>query len=238
MRDTIGAGRAAVASATAARLHGLMIDTSAHGRLLEHAPLGDLAAFAEACRQVGLLTCFGGRLEAPDVPRLLRLRPDLLSFRGALRRNGQFDAAALTVIRELMPRRTAALTVASNAATDRVFVRDFIAHASIGAYGRERGAPQRVRFNVDVEVARIDHVARDMRDIFSYDLVLDAIRLILERGHVGLVETLADEVAAAVLQHGRVVRVAIQVEKLDMIDGALGVAITRTRADLAPSRAP
>ena len=122
------------------------------------------------------------------------------------------------------------------AATDRVFVRDFVMPASIGAYGRERGARQRVRFNVDVEVARIERTARDMRDVFSYDLVLDAIRLILGHGHVALVETLAEQVAAAVLHHPRVEKVDVRIEKLDMIEGTLGVAITRTRADASALR--
>jgi dihydroneopterin aldolase len=67
--------------------------------------------------------------------------------------------------------------------------------------------------------------------VFSYDLVLDAIRLILGRGHIAFVETLAEEIAAAVLHHPRVEKVDVRVEKLDMIDGTLGVAITRTRSD-------
>ena len=228
----------AVDAAARAGLVGLMIDTTAGGRLLEGSGIAALAAFTTACRAAGLLAGLGGLLEAPDVARLLLVAPDILAFRGALRRGGRFEAAALSLIRDLVPRHAGAAPppVRPAAATDRVFVRDFVVPASIGAYGRERGARQRVRFNVDVEVGRIDRTARDMRDVFSYDLVLDAIRLILGRGHVALVETLAEQVAAAVLQHPRVEKVDVRIEKLDMIEGTLGVAITRTRADAPAPR--
>ncbi len=35
--------------------------------------------------------------------------------------------------------------------------------------------PQRVRFNVDIDVRRLDHVPEDMRDVLSYDVVTDGI---------------------------------------------------------------
>jgi dihydroneopterin aldolase len=70
----------------------------------------------------------------------------------------------------------------------------------------------------------------DMRSIFSYDVILDAIRLVVGRGHVDFVETLAEEVAAIVLRHARVRSVRVNVQKLDVIDGSVGVEIRRERA--------
>jgi dihydroneopterin aldolase len=69
-----------------------------------------------------------------------------------------------------------------------------------------------------------------MRDVFSYDIVVDTIRLILSRGHVDLVETLAERVADALLSYPRVCRVIARVEKLDVIEGRVGIEITRERA--------
>jgi dihydroneopterin aldolase len=111
-----------------------------------------------------------------------------------------------------------------------VFVRDFVVLARIGAYDFERGAPQRVLFDVDVLVRRAAAHADDMRAVFSYDIILDAIRLVAGRGHVELVETLAEEVAAILLRHARVRSVRINVRKLDVIDGSVGVEILRERA--------
>ncbi len=65
------------------------------------------------------------------------------------------------------------------AETDRVFVHDLVMPCSIGAYDFERGLKQDVRFNIDVDVRRLQHHSDDMRYIFSYDLIVDAIKIIL-----------------------------------------------------------
>jgi dihydroneopterin aldolase len=69
-----------------------------------------------------------------------------------------------------------------------------------------------------------------MRSIFSYDVILDAIRLVVGGGHVDFVETLAEGVAAILLKHARVRSVRVNVRKLDVIKGVVGVEIRRERA--------
>jgi (5-formylfuran-3-yl)methyl phosphate synthase len=69
-----------------------------------------------------------------------------------------------------------------------------------------------------------------MRSIFSYDVILDAIRLAVGRGHVDFVETLAEEVAALLLKHARVRTVRVNIRKLDVIEGEVGIEIRRERA--------
>lgn len=125
--------------------------------------------------------------------------------------------------------------------TDRVFVHDFVLPVRIGAYARERASPQPVRFNVEAVIARPQWIAQQhgpaavsrwepgMRDVFSYDLIRDGIRMLVDAGHVALVETLAERVAAMALAHPRVLRVAVKVEKLNAGAGVVGVAIERTR---------
>jgi len=114
---------------------------------------------------------------------------------------------------------------------DLVFIRDFLATADLGAYKREHGAPQRVVFNVEASVERAATRADDMRAVFSYDVILDAIRLVTGRGHVNFIETIAEDVADIVLKHPRVRRVRVRVEKLDIIEGGVGVEIARDRID-------
>ena len=113
--------------------------------------------------------------------------------------------------------------------TDRVFVRDFELAMQIGAYAREYGKTQRVRFDVEVRVLRQTHAPADMRDVFSYDIITDSIRVIAAREHVVLVEGLAETIAARLLTYPRVVSVTVRVEKLDTGPGGVGVEITRER---------
>ena len=121
--------------------------------------------------------------------------------------------------------------------TDRVFVHDLVLPVNIGAYAHEHGQPQRVRFDVSVQVARPAaqgrvQPARDMRDIYSYDIVSDGIRMLIAAGHVDLVETLAEQIAEVLLGDPRVVSATVQVTKLDTGSGHVGVAIERARDTL------
>jgi FolB domain-containing protein len=234
---------------------GAMLDTAhkASGRLLDHMTMAGLKEFVGAARQHGLMTGLAGSLEAPDVPRLLLLAPDFLGFRGALcaqrDRTAGIDPAAVGVIRELIPldaRSTAAVpppprhadyrllaargySLAPDAATDRIFVRDFVLPVRIGAYAREREKPQNVRFNIDVMIQRPGHVPEDIRDIFSYDVITDGIRIIVADEHIPLVETLAERIATLILGHPRVANVTVRVEKLEVGPGGVGVEIKRER---------
>jgi FolB domain-containing protein len=232
---------------------GAMLDTAAKGtgRLLDHMNVAALHEFVDRCRAEGLLCGLAGSLEAPDVPRLLSLRPDALGFRGALchghDRAAEIDRAAVRLIRDLIPRGEDRRSGADDGLgdlraiagrgrtdwaveTDTIFVHDLVLPCFIGAYDFERGARQNVRFNVDVEVRRTLIRADDMRDVFSYDLIMDAIRIILDRGHIDLIETVANELADRLLHHARVLRLRIRIEKLDVVPGAVGVEIRRERA--------
>lgn len=244
-------------SMAASGFSGAMLDTAwkGHGRLIDHRPLASLRAFVAECRAHGLTAGLAGALEAPDVPRLLLLDPDVLGFRGALcarhDRGAGLDPAAVETIRALIPgdprarpeppvskvdyRLMMARGVSGDPsrradATDRIFVRDFVLPVRIGAYAHERVRPQSVRFNVDARVLRPGHAPAGMRDVFSYDVITDGIRLLVAGEHVALVETLAERIAALVLTHPQVAGVTVRVEKLEVGPGGVGVEIARDRS--------
>jgi dihydroneopterin aldolase len=121
-------------------------------------------------------------------------------------------------------------------ARDRIFVRDFVLPVRIGAYAHERDRLQRVRFNVDVAVRRPAHAIEDMRDVLSYDIITDGIRMVAAQEDIALLETLAERIAAVVLSHARAAGVTVRVEKLDVGSGTLGVEIRRTRPATADAR--
>jgi dihydroneopterin aldolase len=246
---------------------GAMLDTAKKGagRLLDHMGVAALDHFIGRCRENGLTPGLAGSLEAPDVPRLLPLQPDYLGFRGSLcqgrAREAAIDAASVQMIRDLIPRESDGQDGSSETRidwrlllgrgfvpakeqlveTDLIFVHDLVLSCAIGAYDFERVQNQNVRFNIDVEVRRNDRRFDDMRGVFSYDLIIDAINIILGRGHVDLIETLASGVADEILRYLCVVRVCVRVEKLDVVRGTVGIEIKRERAAdqaAAGARAP
>ena len=238
---------------------GAMLDTRAKGagRLINYLDVARLEAFCDRCRAAGLTAGLAGSLEPPDIPRLLLVKPDILGFRGALcvarDRAARIEAEAVALVRDLIPRERceAAQNVdwrllgrglaggdEPEADLDRIFVRDFVIEADIGAYDFERGVKQRVAFDVEALTLRASAEPRDMRAIFSYDVILDAIRIVAAHGHHEFVEGLAEAVAAIVLRHERVRVVKIVARKLDVIAGAVGVEIVRRRAAAAAAPVP
>jgi dihydroneopterin aldolase len=201
---------------------GAMLDTphQAGGSLLQRMTLPQLGAFVEACRAASLSAGLAGGLEAPDIPRLLPLAPDILGL------HGRIDVAAL---RRLIPVDGSPVEIRAETAVDHVLVEDFVLPASIGAYARERGASQLVRFAVDASVMRTGRAVEGMQDVFSYDLITDGIRMLVAEGHVRFVETLAERIASLTLAHPRVRRVKVRVQKLQTGSGTVGVEIERIK---------
>jgi len=253
-----GADNSLIAQMAESSFAGVMLDT-AHKtgkRLLDHMDVTELSHFVDAAHAHGLIAGLAGSLETPDIPRLLLLAPDVLGFRRALcvdhDRNARIDPDAVAAVRCLIPADSLKLhhggeaapkvdyrvlaargySVDSNkgeAATDRIFVRDFDLPVSVGAYLHERTKPQKVRFNIDARIYRADRVAEDMRDVFSYDLITDSVRMVVAQEHIALMETLAERIAALILTYPRVASITVKVEKLDVGPGTVGVEIMRER---------
>ncbi len=253
-----GQDEALIALMAQSGFSGVMIDTfhKNGGRLLDYMDIAAIGHFTDEAHRHGLMAGLAGSLEAPDIPRLLLTAPDVLGFRRALctdeDRTSHLSADAIDIVRALIPKELlridAGVTPSAkvdyqllaargyslnphrdDAEVDRIFVRDFVLPVRIGAYAHERNKMQNVRFNVDVKALRADHIAKDMRDVVSYDLITDSVRMIIAQNHISLVETLAERIAALILTHPRVSSVTVRVEKLEVGPGAAGVEILRHR---------
>ena len=106
-------------------------------------------------------------------------------------------------------------------------MRDLVLDLEIGAYGHEYGRRQKVRFSVEARIDPIPDDARTMADIYSYDVIIDAIRALAEAGHTVLVEELATRLATTLKRDERVRQVRIRVEKLELGPDAVGIEILR-----------
>jgi len=240
------------------RFRGVMIDTlkKSNGRLFDHLDIAAIGRFVEVVHSHQLMAGLAGSLETPDIPRLLLAAPDVLGFRRALcvneDRTSKISPYAFDIVRGLIPKESRGFDTGigpsakvdyrllaargysldpnkDDAETDTIFVRGFILPARIGAYARERDNPQRVRFDVDAKVLRAEHVPEDMRDVVSYDLITDSIRIIIAQEHISLIETLAERIAALILTHPRVTSVTVRAEKVETGPGGVGVEIVRRR---------
>ena len=108
----------------------------------------------------------------------------------------------------------------------RLAIRDLMLSCSIGAYDAERRAPQRVRVNIVLWVRRRPGTRGDrLAEVLDYDRIADGVRALAGRGHINLLETLAQKIVDLSLAEPLVEGVRVAAEKPDVYVDAGGVAV-------------
>jgi 7,8-dihydroneopterin aldolase/epimerase/oxygenase len=105
-----------------------------------------------------------------------------------------------------------------------VFVRDLDCQALIGIYDHEKVKPQRVIVNIDLSVKE-GSGDDDISHVVSYEIIVKKVEAILAEGHINLVETLCEKIAASCLKDKRVIAARVRVEKPDIIPNARSVGV-------------
>lgn len=99
---------------------------------------------------------------------------------------------------------------------DTIFVQDFVVDCNVGVYAEEQGVTQKVRFAVEARLSKdIFSVDDEMVEVPSYADIIDMIVALARGGHINLVETFAERIAAQILADERIVAVRVVLEKLE-----------------------
>jgi 7,8-dihydroneopterin aldolase/epimerase/oxygenase len=99
---------------------------------------------------------------------------------------------------------------------DSIFVRDFVVDCNVGVYAEEQGVTQKVAFTVEARLAPHVHSVNDkINEVPSYADIIDAIVALARGGHINLVETFAERIAAGCLADPMIVAVRVRLEKLE-----------------------
>ncbi|MGF1640093.1 MAG: dihydroneopterin aldolase [Rhodospirillales bacterium] len=113
----------------------------------------------------------------------------------------------------------------ARSAIRHVFIRDLVLSCSIGVHRHERGARQRVRINLDLAVREDRDLDDDLASVVCYEQITTGVRDLVARGHINLVETLAEDIARTCFADHRVRSVRVRVEKLDVFPDATSVGV-------------
>lgn len=109
---------------------------------------------------------------------------------------------------------------------DRIFIEGLALDISIGIHAHEKTTPQRVLIDVDLYVAPAQSGGSDdIRNTVSYETCVQRITALAGSKHFNLVETLAEEIAEACLEHEAVQKTRVKVRKPDIITNTKGVGI-------------
>lgn len=112
----------------------------------------------------------------------------------------------------------------------KVFVRGLTVQAEVGVYDHEHGRRQPLVLDVEMRIAAsgFEHIA----DTINYETVRDRALALAADGHWKLVETFAERLGHALIDHPRVLSVTVRVEKPEALvpdAAAAGVEITLER---------
>lgn len=107
-----------------------------------------------------------------------------------------------------------------------VFVRDYLTEAEIGVWSHEKGKTQKIRISVDLSVSEnAVHHDDQLENVVCYNEIVLGIKKIINDGHIQLVETLAEQIAAMTLENLLVIKSRVKVEKLEAVLEAASVGV-------------
>ena len=122
------------------------------------------------------------------------------------------------------PLRPAPLTD-GGARARTMFIHDLTLDCRIGVHRHEQDVGQRVRINIELAVRDGGPIDDKIANVVSYDDIVAGVKAIVARGHVNLVETLAERIGDFCMADARVAAVRVRVEKLDAIREAASVGV-------------
>jgi len=114
-----------------------------------------------------------------------------------------------------------------------LFIRNLRCEASIGVHHFEKGRTQRIAVDICVQVDAAERSIDDrLENVLDYSVIRQGVLDIVANGHIQLVETLCEQIAAHCFSMPAIRMVHISIGKLDAFDdcAAVGCELTRYRA--------
>ena len=113
----------------------------------------------------------------------------------------------------------------------KVHISDLVLDCLIGVHRHEQDGTQRIRVNLELQVPEPGQPLDDrLANVLCYEEVISRLRRLVAEGHVNLVETLAERIAALCLEDELVAAVRVRVDKLDVFSDAASVGVEIERA--------
>ena len=115
----------------------------------------------------------------------------------------------------------------------RLFLHGLQVQARIGIHDFEKQGPQSLLIDIDLYVALADTQARNdqLDEVVDYDFVRQVVHQRVAQGHIGLQETLCDDIMSALMAHPGVQAAQVSTRKPDVYPDceAVGVEIFRAK---------
>ena len=110
-----------------------------------------------------------------------------------------------------------------------ILIKDLILKASVGIYPKEKIRKQKVRFNISIIATDNIKTKNDISEFVSYEDIIKNVKNIINKGHIPLIENLAQNIAEKCLINKKILKIEIMIEKLETFKEAQSVGIKIVR---------
>ena len=113
----------------------------------------------------------------------------------------------------------------SNDTVKKIVIKDLILKKIFGFYPNEKTKPQRLKFNIKLELAKnLQFNDQDLQTILDYDEIINIINNILDK-KINFLEILADQIIEEIFQNSKITAIELKIEKLDILKNAVSAGI-------------
>ena len=111
----------------------------------------------------------------------------------------------------------------------KVLITDLVFNTSIGIHNFEKKKKQQVKFNIEIEINSLLKAAENNLDsIVNYENIINKIKLITQKKHYNLLETLAEDIFLNLFINKNIIKIKLRIEKPEIIKNTSSVGIEIT----------
>ena len=114
----------------------------------------------------------------------------------------------------------------------KVVIDDLVFNALIGIHDFEKEKKQQIKFNIEIDINPLLKTSENnLNSIINYESVINTIKLITQKKHYNLLETLAEDIFSNLFLSENIIKIKLRIEKPEIIKNtsSVGVEIIKKR---------
>ena len=115
----------------------------------------------------------------------------------------------------------------------KILINELILNLKLGYFDFEKEKPQKVKFSLEVNYQdKKPSNDKDLKSIVNYDKIVKLIKKLVKNKHYNFLETLAEDVFDELFKDRRIDKIALQIEKLEIMKdcSSVGIQISKKRS--------
>ena len=115
----------------------------------------------------------------------------------------------------------------------KVLIKELILNLKLGYYDFEKKKNQKVKFSLEIDYKdKKPSNDKDLKSIVNYSKIVKLIKKLVKNKHYNFLETLAEDVFDELFKDKRIDKIALQIEKLEIMKdcSSVGIQISKKRS--------